>query len=417
MAVPSSVDVPESMVLEPGEWRYKGEGNENMVFSYRGGNVDIRGWLLRLSKCDAAKNASVSTTCRLDDLQRKQANAAYVTGVIGPLLGPEYILQQRLVKLEPAFLCQLQAACEPLRPAHRIYRQIDQQQSVGTLMPNAFRGIPVGGASQRAQVVTVELKPKWGFMPSPASLSSHSSAKARVCRYCMHQFTKHAAQDISCFCPLDLFSGDRHRIVRALDCLAQSPQNNLRVFVDDHLAIDSRGKVSEECVPRWEALRDCIADIVLKERLFPRLKECQRRLDSLDIEGIFPLYTRAVKSGSLANVQPSTSDWLSAVANYLQHTEKAGPAATEVDDKQAVLEFLISTTLKDISVLITLPEWAVSNASLDGTCTEPRYAIAVIDSDPKRLTKIPEYHAKDQRIVATYLKHCPELDSQRPCRE
>ncbi|KAJ2460264.1 hypothetical protein GGF42_000950 [Coemansia sp. RSA 2424] len=418
MAVPSSVDLPESMVLEPSDWRYKGEGNENMVFSYRGGNADIRGWLLRLSKCDAATSANVSATHKLDDAQRKRANVAYATSVIGPLLGAEYILAQRLVKLEPEFLRRLQEACEPLRPAHRVHRQIDQMQGVGVLMPNAFRGTPAGGsASQRAQSVTVELKPKWGFMPSLASVSLHSSVKARVCRYCMHQLTKHASQDISCFCPLDLFSGDRHRIVRALDCLAQSPQNNLRVFVDDHLAIDRLGKVSEECVPQWEALRDCIADIVLKEPLFSRLKQCQRMLDSLDIEGILPLYTRAVQSGSLANVQPSTNDWLAAVANYLQRMEDTSLTVAEAGDKQAILEFLISTTLKDISVLITLPEWPASKVPLEGASLEPQYAIAVIDSDPKKLTKIPEYHAKDLKIVKHYLKHCPDLDSQRPCSE
>ncbi|KAJ2897044.1 hypothetical protein GGI21_004982, partial [Coemansia aciculifera] len=200
---------------------------------------------------------------------------------------------------------------------------------------------------------------------------------------------------------------------RALNCLAKSPQNNLRVFVDDHLAIDRHGKVSEECVPKWEALRDCIADIVLKEPLFCRLKEHQRMLDSLDIEGVLPLYTRAVESGSLGNAQqPSTSDWLDAVANYLQRMQGAGTIAAPVDDKQAVLEFLIATTLKDISVLITLPEWPVSKVSL-----EPQYAIAVIDSDPKKLAKIPDYYAKDQKIVERYLKHCPDHDKQRPCIE
>ncbi|KAJ2399091.1 hypothetical protein GGF41_008205, partial [Coemansia sp. RSA 2531] len=189
----------------------------------------------------------------------------------------------------------------------------------------------------------------------------------------MHQFTKHASQDISGFCPLDLYSGDRHRIVRALDSLAQSPQNNLRVFVNDHIAIDRHGKISDECVSQWEALRDCIADIVLKEPLFSRLKQCQRMLDSLDIEGILPLYTRAVESGSLANVQPSIGDWLTTVTDFLHRTERADSTVT---DKQAILEFLISTTLKDVSVLITLPEWPVHKTSLDSVPTEPQYAIA-----------------------------------------
>ncbi|KAJ2811141.1 hypothetical protein H4S07_002247 [Coemansia furcata] len=414
MAVPSSVDLPESIPFEPDEWNYKGEGNENIVFSYRGSNADICGWLLRLSKCDTAASANASAAHRLNDTVRKRSNGTYATSVIGPLLGLEYILPQRLVSLKPDFLRRLKEKCEPLRPAHRLDRQIDLQQDVGVLMPNAFRGKPSG---RTRQSVTVELKPKWGFMPRPESVSPHNAVKSRVCRYCMHQLTKHGSQGVSSFCPLDLYSGDRHRIVRALDSLADSPQNNLRVFVDDHIAIDRHGKISEECVSQWEALRDCIADIVVKEPLFARLKQCQRTLDSLDIEGILPLYRRAVESGSLANVQPSISDWLAAVAGFIQRTEQADLTVAEVTDKQAILEFLISTTLKDVSVLITLPEWPTQGTSLDGISKAPDYAIAVIDSDPKKLTKIPDYFSKDEKIVKNYLKHCPDLDSQRQCSE
>jgi hypothetical protein len=39
--------------------------------------------------------------------------------------------------------------------------------------------------------LTVELKPKWGFLPSSPFLSPHSAAvKQRVCRFCMHQQLK-----------------------------------------------------------------------------------------------------------------------------------------------------------------------------------------------------------------------------------
>ncbi|KAJ2493797.1 hypothetical protein IWW37_000183 [Coemansia sp. RSA 2050] len=415
MAVPSAADLPENIPIEPNDWSYKGEGNENIVFSYKGSDASICGWLLRLSKCDVAASTSANAcaTHRYDDTQRKRDNATFATSVIGPLLGAEYILPQRLVALTPGFLCRLQEKCEPLRPAHRLHRQIDLAQGAGILLPNAFRGTPSGRGRLR-QSVTVELKPKWGFMPSSSSVSPHTSVKSRVCRYCMHQYTKHASQDVSGFCPLDLFSGDRRRIVRALDSLAQSPQNNLRVFVDDHSAIDKQGKISDECVPQWEALRDCIADIILKEPLFSRLKRCQRALDSLDIEGVLPLYRRAMESGSLANAQPSINDWLSAVTDFLRRTESDNSPAT---DKQAILEFLISTTLKDVSVLITLPEWPIHKTTLDGMSTEPQYAIAVIDSDPKKLAKIPEYFSKDEKIVKHFLKHCPDFGSQPRCSE
>ncbi|KAJ2792704.1 hypothetical protein GGI18_000170 [Coemansia linderi] len=417
MAVPSATDLPESIPIEPSDWSYKAEGNQSIVLSYRGSDTNICGWLLRLSKCDVAAgtnaNADACATHRHDDTQRKRDDATFATSVIGPLLGAEYVLPQRLVALKPESLRQLHEKCEPLRPAHRLHRQIDLAQGVGILQPNAFRGTPPGSSRLR-QSVTVELKPKWGFLPSSASISPHNSVKSRVCRYCMHQYTKHASQDVSGFCPLDLYSGDRRRIVRALDSLARSPQNNLRVFVGDHSVIDKQGKISDECVPQWEALRDCVADIILKEPLFSRLKRCQQALDSLDIEGVLPLYRRAMESGSLANAQPSINDWLSAVSDFLRRSGNADSPAT---DKQAILEFLISTTLKDVSVLITLPEWPIHKTAPGGMSSEPQYAVAVIDSDPKQLAKIPDYFSKDEKIVKHFLKHCPDPGSRPRCSE
>ncbi len=99
-------------------------------------------------------------------------------------------------------------------------------------------------ASTSHSTVCIELKPKWGFLPGLvwaepwAAAAPHHALKRSVCRFCMHQHTKHSSQSVakrSAFCPLHLFSGQRTRVRQALRALLDAPQNNLTLFcVDRH---------------------------------------------------------------------------------------------------------------------------------------------------------------------------------------
>ncbi|XP_068228316.1 uncharacterized protein [Palaemon carinicauda] len=93
--------------------------------------------------------------------------------------------------------------------------------------------------------VCIEIKPKQGFIDT-------STPELPLCRYCVKQFIKvgkDADPVTSCYCPLDLFSGNLARMRKAVDGLLKSPQNNFKVFVD--------GEPVDNCMS-FRYLRDVI---------------------------------------------------------------------------------------------------------------------------------------------------------------
>ncbi|KAJ2775470.1 hypothetical protein IWQ56_000006 [Coemansia nantahalensis] len=402
-----SDEVPlEALPLDARDWRYSCEGNLKMAFAYCGVDARLRGWLLLLDKCSADAGSLPAAAAAHDaELQQKLDAAQFAARVVGPLIGSRYVLPRRLVRAPARFLEQLSgAAAAAHRPAHRASKQIDVGRQCLVLVPSMLaRAGPAHGPGVHS--VTVELKTKWGFLPRSALIAPENRVRRQTCRYCMHQSLKHGPRGGSAFCPLDLFSGSPERVAHALDCLERSPQNNLRVFVDG-VAVDDFGAR----VPRWCDFRRALRDILLADGLLPRLARVQQRLDALDIEGVYPAYRRALASGALAAEEPAIADWLQAVEQFQRRDGSDGGSS----DKQAVLEFLLSTVLKDISVMIAVGHWP-SEASAPGAL--PEYRIAVVDTEPKKLVKMPAYHKLNQDIVAKYLEYHPDPAQWKVCHE
>ncbi|RWS05305.1 Inositol-pentakisphosphate 2-kinase-like protein [Dinothrombium tinctorium] len=114
----------------------------------------------------------------------------------------------------------------------RKHKSLPDEDTFALLMPD-FCDIPQTIATNDnliGPVISVEIKPKQGFL---SSLDPYS------CVYSSFQSVKLEQGLItrkSGYCPLDLYSGCRHRMNIALNQLLSNPQNNFRIFRDLQLA-------------------------------------------------------------------------------------------------------------------------------------------------------------------------------------
>ena len=265
------------------DWRYLSEGKQHIVFAFEGGrnkgNLEptstalLAGRVLKLSKSVLLAAQSNPLPSRTALVERLSLTHRYTSRVIRPIFAAtdregdppsSDWFEEGEILWYPAYLAaELLQKAFPLRPETRI-RQFD----LFNCPPRRDGGfqIPVvlledytsplhlhlkQAASAQASsplppslppTICIELKPKWGFLPSHSS----SPEKLSICRFCMHQYTKLVKGEVrehSHFCPLDLFSCEERRVARAVEELFRTPQNNLRIFVrasHDNGATDSQ---------------------------------------------------------------------------------------------------------------------------------------------------------------------------------
>ncbi|XP_069142519.1 inositol-pentakisphosphate 2-kinase-like [Argopecten irradians] len=227
---------------------YRGEGIRNLVLSnikdkqvYRLQKIVQRyktDGILDGNQCETEEERSLHIH------QNLQGVVSYIHNVMQPLLSSNFVYVPRLTQIPKGFVEKVESEIEHLRPVYRKihdqdFKTIDPATCSALVLPDlCFVGDLTSSAHPKQHytpTISVEIKPKKGFLPSQKSLVHKDSIKSTVCKFCMHKKLKEKEgrwNNSSNYCPLDLFSGDRQRMKHALVSLYSIPQNNFKVFQD-----------------------------------------------------------------------------------------------------------------------------------------------------------------------------------------
>eukprot|EP01119_Soliformovum_irregulare_P019187 TRINITY_DN6024_c0_g1_i4.p1 TRINITY_DN6024_c0_g1~~TRINITY_DN6024_c0_g1_i4.p1 ORF type:complete len:1593 (+),score=497.31 TRINITY_DN6024_c0_g1_i4:55-4833(+) len=393
------------------DWEYLNEGAAHIILSNRG--AQLRNKVLRLKK--------VLNKTLIDDQLQQQRQ------LLERFIGDNYLELGNLIQLEPKFLEKVAANIQNLRPSHRASFPIDASAHHGVILndltksPSDVFDVHPEWHCEEAHVITIEIKPKCGVLPSSSFVGG---CKKETCRYCMHQVLKVEKGEVrsrSNYCPIDLFSMQSDRIRSALRSLLANPQNNMRVFRDgvltfagektkstsqsdssddeklEKLKSDLRPTfpgIDEEFENPIENLISTVEMILMREHLLSDLKRMQE-LDILDIEVISHLYAK-LKEGKELPV------------HLKDHFEGMTPSEMQ----HAIDEFLLASTAKDCSIMINLRavnkekfsqgSHGFSLASPPGCQWAYIYRLSVVDLDLKSENNIPSYRKLDDEIIRTF---------------
>ncbi|KAI0783102.1 inositol-pentakisphosphate 2-kinase [Abortiporus biennis] len=420
-----TISLPSIQNTSPADWQYISEGGSSIVFSYSGPvNPQFDGTALRLRKVsnDSPVSPDQSQSAAEGELEEPDdPTIVFQREIIQRLVPLTYLPRLEAVKVEREWVAQLAKLCEEKRPLERRAKdRIDLNRKKAVLATDL-----VGGKGW-----AVEIKPKWGFLPSPTHLSPATVAtKTTTCRFCMHSHLKSTdGENVSLgYCPLDLFSGDTDRVKKALNTLwdvwigSSGSVNNLRIFVEGQMLRPSPQSLrplatqiipSDARHPDLITIRDRFVDSVLPLLLdtpvLRILSMHQRNLDTLDIEGLSTLWKNAhsplgpsegIKIPSLGSglTQPTIQELSSFVDIYLQkHAAMDHEHPDTANLQYYCLAYLLSASFKDCSIIMRIPPVSFDGKRREGTIT-------VIDLDVKGVDRLSKWEKLDREIVASYV--------------
>ncbi|GKV46935.1 hypothetical protein SLEP1_g53893 [Rubroshorea leprosula] len=431
----------EELILDQkdaADWVYRGEGAANLVLAYTGSYPVFIGKVMRIQKAPTNGKQGVNgngefTAHELllwgeikelmsSSSTREIVEQLYVKHVISPLLGPNHVDAGMRILVTKEFLESVErnVICE--RPAWRVdAAQIDMHRDFVLLISD--HSLFLNDTLKGGMCISVEIKPKCGFLPLSRFIAEANAIKRSVTRFEMHQALKLHQEEISelsKYDPLDLFSNSRDRIHRAIKALYATPQNNFRVFLNGSLLFGGLGGGTESTsFVTSEAFEDALKPVIKAENgmrtmsfiqlvadafyasgVLDRLLEVQK-LDSLDIEGAIHAYYNVISQPCMVCRELNENK----VSNCFTSLH-----SIPLDESlKIVKDFLIAATAKDCSLMVSFRPRegkdagsSYDNIHLESTKQAFDYKVYFIDLDLKPLKKMEDYYELDKKIVSCY---------------
>ena len=228
------------------DWRYVSEGGATIVFSYVGPyDLNFTGTVLRLRKAPQSEISQEDLLKQHDDDDEDIQYAAeeddpsidFQARIISRLIPEANLPRLESCRVGFPFLSSLSIVSRYVRPLERITRDSIDTRKRRAVLATDLVGAGSGGFS-------VEIKPKWAFLPNPKYLSDATKGvKLAYSRFVMHSHFRSLngqAENkfVNFYDPLDLFSGNEKKIENSLNNLwaswisSNGGANNLKIFVD-----------------------------------------------------------------------------------------------------------------------------------------------------------------------------------------
>ncbi|XP_071704263.1 inositol-pentakisphosphate 2-kinase-like [Rutidosis leptorrhynchoides] len=421
------------------EWIYRGEGAANLILSYTGSSPYFVGKVLRVQKvkrngtnCEEISSALSVHECLLwkEDCEllsaptREIAEHLYVQNVMSPLLGSNHVDAGIRVLVSRDFLELVGKNVLSQRPSCRVNDADVNTKCDYALLISDHSVFPQVLHDEELSI-SVEIKPKCGFLPCSSYISDEHVIKRSMTRFKLHQSLKLQHKKISQlseYDPLDMFSGSKERILKSIRDLFSTPQNNFRVFLNGSLVFGSLGggkyrtnvhndKAFEDELKSVIQANDgtrtmfflqLVSEAVYRSRLLDRLLEVQK-LDLFDIEGAIHAYYNVV-SQPCAICRDLGEDVLLGRFSSLH-------SLTLDESLKIVREYLIAATAKDLSLMISFrtrdkrdPKSSYNVICHESTGQRFDYKVSFIDLDMKPLEKMIHYYELDQKILSCCTK-------------
>ena len=389
---------------------YRGEGNANLVVALPKSRI-----ILRFPK----SKYNEKSQC-----EKLEAICRYINLVMRPEL-PQYVDPVTIGMLDWSQFQLVRERVESSRPACRLGKGIFYPAAL--VMPDcALR--PPPGSSPSAPLLAVEIKPKLGLMSGSG-----------LCKFCLKQYYKLQTKEVterSQYCPLDLFSGDPARMLRATKALLAAPQNNLRLLLDGVLlpcGQDPGADATQEMVASLLGSQDALAPLLVSclshqpnqvaslQPVSPILaSKAGKRRCSLSTGRSLPTGCILDSIQKLQGRSPlSDREALEQLESLLEKGEELGqlqeemtkPCGPSGDRLQPLKDYLLSVTARDLSLILTLAEAATSERPppmVDCIRVKERWICfrwSVIDLDPKSLNRIPKNVEQQKLWMEAFLRN------------